>query len=109
MVESTKDEIKKVSLRNLSEENIDLHDQPLLAETKDYKRLLKNVSSLMNKQLKSQKFEPVKRDTTDDLQKDIKPVKSLENVEPNYQSLRKQVKRNIKKLTYCPVTVMIFH
>lgn len=98
LVESTKDEIKKVSLRNLSEENIDLHDQPLLAETKDYKRLLKNVSSLMNKQLKSQKFEPVKRDTTDDLQKDIKPVKSLENVEPNYQSLRKQVKRNIKKV-----------
>lgn len=98
LVESTKDEIKKVSLRNLSEENIDLQDQPLLADTKDYKRLLKNVSSLMNKQLKSQKFEPVKRITTDDLQKDIKSDKISENAEQNHQLLRKQVKRNIKKV-----------
>lgn len=105
LVESTKDEIKKVSLRSLTDENADMNEQPLLAETKDYKKLLKNVTLLMNKQLKSQKVEPVKRHASEELQREdnIKrpsepsDVKEKENYIPPVTIIKKPVEKPVKK------------
>lgn len=100
LVESTKDEIKKVSLRNLTEANAEIHEQPLLAETKDYKKLLKNVSLLMNKQLKSKQFESVKRHATEELQREIsiKTPVGLNNKEnEDFQPLLNEEKQPAKK------------
>ena len=71
LVESTKNEINDLFVKNLTEDQDAVNEQPLLTGTKDYKKLLKNVSSLLNKKLKSEPSVPVKRNLEEKENADI--------------------------------------
>ncbi|KAL6928413.1 hypothetical protein ACO0SA_003153 [Hanseniaspora valbyensis] len=71
LVESTKNEINDLFVKNLTEDQDAVNEQPLLTGTKDYKKLLKNVSSLLNKKLKSEPSVPVKRNLDEKENADI--------------------------------------
>lgn len=61
LVENTKDEMDKLSLAKTTQSQTGIKEQPLYLGTKNYKNLLKNVSSLLTKKLKNDAKVSLKR------------------------------------------------
>ncbi|XBW37505.1 hypothetical protein QEN19_003086 [Hanseniaspora menglaensis] len=83
LVEKTKDEINKLALRTITESQSQIKDQPLLTNTKDYRKLLKDVSNLLNKQIKSPSSIPSKRNRSDDGNEESLKISSKDKYHEN--------------------------